>query len=906
MSATLSVSALIPRPVAPDMASTLAVARENAPYLARLLSRDGGDLDLSSTAAVAAACEAKLSDLEALAGAAPLSADEASVRLRRAKRHVHLMLALLDLAGHWTQGEVTARLTRLADLSLQVALNSALATHGLAPDGLFLVAFGKMGAHELNYSSDVDIAAFFNAERFDGGERDPQDASIRVVREVCRLMDAQTEEGYVFRTDLRLRPDPSSTPLAVSTRRAEIYYESVGQNWERMAWIKARACAGDMDSAQDFMAQLQPFVWRQHLDYWALADIHAIKRMINARVGGAGEASDAFDVKLGPGGIREVEFFAQTQQVILGGRDSRLRMRGTLEALAALTEVGVAGPEEAQDLATAYEGLRGLEHRIQMLEDAQTHTLPAKPEQRARVAKLMGMASVTELETALMAVRQRVHGIYTELFASEAAVAAPGTGNLVFTGVDDDPGTLETLTGMGFAEPSRVIASFRRWHFGHVPATKSPRGQALLTAITPRLLHAMSETGEPDVAFRHFDRFFEGLSSGVQLLAMLNAEEELLEDLVASLAVAPRLARTLAARPQLLESLVTHQPDTPFELNPDWSFEEAMDAARRTHRDRSFLLGHALLNGRITARDAGRAWTELARTMIAGMTEAAVCETVRRFGPVPAPFAIMGMGSLGGREMTASSDLDMLVIYDPGKGSIGEEQTWFTRFTQRLITSLSSPTAEGLLYNVDMRLRPSGRAGPVAVRMSAFETYHDREAWTWEHMALTRMDLVTGDTAVGQRAREIAIAAIEARKTRDTITSDIRDMRARMRAERPGQGPWDMKLADGGLVDIEFIAQEGLLLTSGADVLQPETDEALAHLAEAGWISSERSEELQHAWHCQMSLRQILNLAIEGAPDSESFSSGLKSRLARAVGAENFQAVEDELAAHRKRVLRTN
>ncbi len=903
MTVHLPVSSLAPRPVAPDMAGTVAVARETAPYLARLMARDGGDLDLSSTQAVVAECEAKLAELEALAAAAPLPADEASARLRRVKRHVHLLLALLDLAGHWRQGEVTARLTCLADLSLQVALNAALAAHGLAPDGLFLVAFGKMGAHELNYSSDVDIAAFFDAGRFDGGERDPQEASVRVVREVCRLMEAQTEEGYVFRTDLRLRPDPSSTPLAVSTRRAEIYYESVGQNWERMAWIKARACAGDMESARAFMAHLQPFVWRRHLDYWALADIHAIKRMINARIGGAGEAGDAFDVKLGPGGIREVEFFAQTQQVILGGRDSRLRARGTLEALTALTDVGVADPDEAKDLATAYEGLRGLEHRIQMLEDAQTHTLPAKPDLRARVARLMGMTSVAELEAALMAVRQRVHGIYTELFASEEAVATPAMGNLVFTGVDDDPGTLETLTGMGFTEPSRVIASFRRWHFGHVPATKSPRGQALLTAITPRLLHAMSETGEPDVAFRHFERFFEGLSSGVQLLAMLNAEEMLLEDLVASLAVAPRLARTLAARPQLLESLVTHQPDTPFELNPDWSFEEAMDAARRTHRDRSFLLGHALLNGRITARDAGRAWTDLARTVIAGMTEAAERETARRFGPVPAPFAIMGMGSLGGREMTASSDLDMLVIYDPGEGSVGEEQTWFTRFTQRLITSLSSPTAEGLLYNVDMRLRPSGRAGPVAVRMSAFETYHEREAWTWEHMALTRMDFVTGDTAVGQRACEIAVAAIDARKSRDTISGDIRDMRARMRAERPGQGPWDMKLADGGLVDIEFIAQEGLLRTGGPDVLQPETDAALVHLEKTGWLSAGRSGELQAAWHCQMALRQILNLAIESAPEAERFSIGLKARLARAVGAEDFQAVEAALAGHRARVL---
>ncbi|MCI4646439.1 MAG: bifunctional [glutamine synthetase] adenylyltransferase/[glutamine synthetase]-adenylyl-L-tyrosine phosphorylase [Hyphomonadaceae bacterium] len=904
MSADSPLSDLMPRPVAADMAGVINVARANAPYLSRLLARDGAELDLTTIEATAAACEAELDALGKLSEGTALSMEVASARLRQAKRRVHLLLALLDLAGVLPQGEITNRLTRLADLSLQVALNTALAARGLEGDGLFLIAFGKMGAHELNYSSDVDIAAFFDADHFHGGERGPQEGAIRVVRDVCRLMEEQTAEGYVFRTDLRLRPDPSSTPLAVSTRRAEIYYESVGQNWERMAWIKARTAAGDRLCADRFLAQMQPFVWRRHLDYWALADIHAIKQMINARIDSAENAGAPFDVKLGPGGIREVEFFAQTQQLILGGRDGRLRVPGTLAALTALTKAGVVEVAEARDLALAYEALRGLEHRIQMLEDAQTHTLSAEETARSRVACLMGMPSVEVLNTALWTVRQRVHAIYSDLFASEVMATVPGEGNLVFTGVDDDPGTLETLAGMGFSEPSRVIASFRRWHFGHVPATKSQRGQALLTAITPRLLRAMSATGEPDVAFRHFERFFEGLSSGVQLLAMLNVEEDLLDDLVASLAVAPRLARTLSARPELLESLVSHQPEQGFVFDPTLGFEAAMDTARRAHRDASFLLGHALLNGRITAREAGHAWTDLARSLVTGMTEAARQETERRFGPAPAPFAIMGMGSLGGREMTAGSDLDMLVIYDPGDAPVGEEQTWFSRFTQRLITALSAPTAEGVLYEVDMRLRPSGRAGPVAVRLAAFESYHHKEAWTWEHMALTRMDFVAGDAAVGQRARDIAIAAINARMSKPEIAGDIDDMRARMRAERPAQGPWDMKLSDGGLVDIEFIAQKGLLLTGGEDAVQPQTDAGLFHLADCGWMSSERAEALAAAWSFQMALRQILRLCLEETSGLAQFSSGLKSRLVRAVDSPDFARLEADLEIHRETVLR--
>jgi len=894
MSESDDFKALSPQPVAPTLSKVADVARQSAPYLARLLHQHQNALDLSGESALVAQCHAEIDAVRDWAKSVR-SADILGPALRRAKRRVHLILSLLDLSGAWSQGEVTKALTQLADAALQASLASVLAKRDVLSDGLFMFAFGKMGAFELNYSSDVDLAVFFHPDVFSGGSKGPQDTAIRVVRDVCALMDAQTEEGYVFRTDLRLRPDPSATPIAVSTRRAEVYYESVGQNWERMAWIKARPCAGDMAAAADFQKLLSPFVWRRHLDYWAVADVHAIKRMINAKVGDPALGEIDCDVKLGPGGIREIEFFAQTQQIILGGRDPRLRAPATLEALGALVEADVVTQADAEALNAAYQGLRGLEHRIQMLNDAQTHTYPTSSDQRAAVAALMGYADISDLDRALLATRMRVHGIYENLFVSDdGTVDSSGAGNLVFTGVEDDPGTLATLRSMGFSDPSRVIAAFRRWHFGHVPATRSARGQALLTNLTPRLLESMAATGEPSTAFAHFERFFEGLNAGVHLLSMLSIADSLLSDLVSSLAVAPRLAQTLARRPALLESLITRQAEEGFVLEPGAGFEAAMDAARRYHRDRAFLIGHGLLNGLIAARDAGRAWTDLAREMVQAMADAAERETERRFGPAPGQWTVMAMGSFGGGELTAGSDLDMIVLYDVMGDAAGTD--WFTRFTQRLTTALSAPTAEGLLYEVDMRLRPSGRSGPVAVRLSSFERYQNSEAWTWEHMALTRMSFAAGDAGLAKGAIDIARDAIDGRKVQPNIAADVDDMRERLRREKAPAGTWDIKLMQGGLIDIEFFAQKRLLLCGGEGAIAPNTYAALQYLAEQGQAEASDVTALQAAWTFQTSLRQVLKLALSETPSEPAFSEGLKSRLCRAVGLQHFDDVEGTLS----------
>jgi glutamate-ammonia-ligase adenylyltransferase len=878
------------RPIASDSDAALAAAEPHAPYLRRLRERG-----------VPADFPAALSAVRNLPADTPIA--EAMAALRAAKLAVHLSLAGDDLSGRRGVMDVTHCLTGFAIDCLEAAFRVALASRGLNGDGLFAIALGKMGAFELNYSSDIDIAAFYERDRFDGGDRDPGEAAQRVVRDVVKIMDEITAGGYVFRTDLRLRPDPSSTPVAVSTEMAELYYESVGQNWERMVWIKGRPAAGDHAAATKFLARMEPYIWRRNLDYWAIGDIQAIKRMINTKVGANDFDARSPDVKLAPGGIREIEFFVQTQQLILGGRDIALRDNTTLGALAALTDAGVVSPSTATTLTAAYKALRNVEHRIQMRQDEQTHTVPADDAERESLAFLCGYSALSEFDRDLLDTRRRVQAAYDALFAKEdRAAETHSLGNLVFTGVDDDPGTVKTLSGLGFSNPSSAIDTIRNWHRGRVPATRTPRGRELLTAILPGMLQAMGETGEPDQAFLWYSRFFEGLSSGVQTLSMLLARPDLLSDLVATLALAPRLARIIARRPDLLEALVSNAIPKAPNVSGAVTFDAALDNWRRYHREQSFLTGHRLLHGLIASDEAAQVWTRLADDTIRYMAAVGEQETTRRYGEVPGRWAVFGMGKLGGEEMTAGSDLDLIVIYDSGSDNA---QNWFTRLTQRLITGLTAPTAEGELYEVDMRLRPSGRAGPVAVRLDAFRHYQNEEAWTWEHMALTRLRFICGDDSLGQAVHQIAADAICARARsarRKQIPVDVSDMRQTLYREKAGHGLWDFKTAEGGLIDIEFMAQQEMLLRARPDLVRPNTGMALSGLADADGEDSEDWCFLRAALNLLSAMQQLQRLAIGSDPVDEAMPEGLKARLCRAAGEEDFEGLEERLSGVKARV----
>lgn len=903
-----------------------------SPYLASLARRDPARLD----AILGDAPQARLDDILArTVAAAELDQAAAEVRLRDLKAELHLLTALADLGGVWDLDQVTGALTRFADAAVASALWVAArgeleagrltrlgeGAEGPVP-GWFCIAMGKQGAFELNYSSDIDVSVFFDPDRMPLAEGVETEAfAVRLTQRLSDLMQLRTADGYVFRMDLRLRPDPSSTQAAVPIPAALDYYESVGQNWERAAFIKARPCAGDIPAAQAFLDELLPFVWRKNLDFAAIADIHSIKRQIHAYKVDERMTAKGFDVKLGAGGIREIEFYVQTQQLILGGRNPGLRSRRTLDALAALTEAGHVSPLTAAELTEAYERLRAVEHRVQMLADEQTHKLPESDTDRRRVAALSGYAQLRTFDAAITRTLKGVNARYGELFPSEEPLSSR-FGSLVFTGVEDDPATLSTLKRMGFSQPARVAATIRSWHHGHIPATATERGRELFTRLAPRLLDAAQATGSPDTAFNRFSDFFSHLSSGVQLQSLFLAQPNLFELIVQVMAFAPRLAATLARRPAAIDAMLDGSffetidiaDDRAFmqavvaraPLNEDGGgFEAAMDAVRVVHREQAFRVGVQVMSGAATAAGAGKAFADLADLCVGALAAAALTETERLGGGFAGDVAVVALGKCGSREMSAGSDLDLMTLYRAadlaGASAVKgwDAVTFYGRFTQRLIAALSIQTGEGGLYEVDMQLRPSGTKGPVAVSFAAFEGYYAAEAETWELLALTRARVVWSTSAAFAEAAETAIdAALRRPRDRGTIATDVREMRELMARERPPKGEWDLKLLPGGLVDIEFAAQFLQLANAGAGgPLEPNTAAALAALRAMDLAPPKSLADLEQAWRLQQDLTQLLKVALADGADPTDEPPAFRALLARAGGAKDFRKLKLSLAA---------
>ena len=897
----------------------LAPAFAASPYLAGLVRRWPDRLRLT----LEAAPEDRLAEIVSATSALTGGADDARAPLRWLKGELHLLTALADLGGVWDLDAVTGALSRFADASAQAALravahdqrergklvSAADDPRGPVP-GLFGLAMGKHGAFELNYSSDIDISLFWEPEALESVLAEgvePQKFVDRAAHALAALMQERTGDGYVFRVDLRLRPDPSSTPPVVVAPMALAYYESVGQNWERAAFIKARPVIGDLAAGADFVKALRPFIWRRSLDYPAILDIQSIKRQIHVHKTGEGMQAAGANLKLGRGGIREIEFFAQTQQLILGGRNPGLRSPRTVDALAALRDAGHVTPEACAGLTAAYDRLRGLEHRVQMLDDEQTHALPADPVRRAMVAALAGEGDLAAFDQHVETLLLGVNRTYGELFEGEEALSSP-YGSLVFTGVENDPETLATLERMGFTEPAGVADTIRSWHHGRIPATRSARGRELFTRLAPRLLTALADTGAADAAFRRFAVFFSGLNSGVQVQALFLAQPQLFDLVVGVMAFAPRLARTLGRYPAALDSMLdarfgqaidedsglVEQLQADAAAAPD--FEAALDAARRVHREQMFRIGLQTLAGHAGPEAAGRAYTALANAVMAALAPAAMAEAVRQGGALPGgAAAVIALGKAGSGEMTASSDLDLMTVYDAPSEAVSDGKGWapgvfYSRFTQRLIAALSAHTAEGGLYEVDMRLRPGAAKGPVSLRLSAVEDYYATEADTWEFMALTRARVVwADDAAFGARAAATLEAILRRPRPGVDIAADARRMRDRMARDRPGHGAWDLKLVPGGQVDAEFVAPGRQLIAAAAGA--PLTVSTLEALAD--------DPALAEAWRLQQALSQILGASFDERPDPDHEPEGFRRRLSEAAGVADYEALRVRLAAVR-------
>lgn len=848
------------------------------------------------------------------------------------------MIALADIGHLWDLHQTTSALSTFADEALKMALRFLLRAHMAkgefdgrsveAPEegsGIIVIALGKYGAGELNYSSDIDIIVFFDEPTVKvSGRFTPQKLCIRLVKDLVKLMQEPTGDGYVFRTDLRLRPDAGATAVALSTEAAAFYYETMGQNWERAAMIKARACAGDIEAGNNFLSGLSPFIWRRYLDYAAIEDVHSIKRQIHAHKGHGEIAIEGHNVKLGRGGIREIEFFVQTQQLIGGGKNPNLRERTTFGALDALVTAQIVKPSVRDDLKSAYAFLREVEHRIQMVADEQTHLLPKSKEGVDRIAHFCAFDDPAKFRTQLNEHLRVVQNHYAELFEESPSLGS-AHGNLVFTGVEDDPNTIETLAGMGFNRPSDVTEVIRGWHHGRLRVTRSERARTILTKLIPSLLEAMSRTANPDAALANFHHFLGGLPAGVQLFSMLHSNPELMILLTEILGTAPRLATILAKNARVLEVLLS--PDffsnlaTNDELETELTtalrsqdhFEARLDMARIWSRETRFRIGVNLLHGDCTPNQSATSLSDVADVTLGALQEEIAEELAPRYGRVDGDICVIAMGKLGSRELSATSDLDIIFVYDtsdPEVMSDGQKALhntqYFARFAQRFLSALQSPTAEGTLYEVDARLRPSGRWGPLAVRFEGFEKYQYEEAWTWEKMALTRARVLTGGLDLRARIERAIKTSLCQERDFDKVLRDAREMRERMANENSGADIWNIKQIRGGLIDIEFIAQTYQLLNAAEDenLLEPNTIAALRGLGLAQKIEQESVDRLVEAANLYHGLTQVTRFCVEATFAKEDASESLRNLMSKVGRVESFAALETKLGATQAQVTK--
>ena len=852
--------------------------------------------------------------------------------LRVAKHRIALLAAVTDLSSRWSLEEVTRALSDLADGALDQTIRFLLReaarrgdlalpdqTDPAAGSGVAIFALGKHGARELNYSSDIDIMVLYDQECVDyRGKKDPTSFYARLTKTLVEIMQKRTAEGYVFRTDLRLRPDPGTSPLAISMAAAESYYESLGQNWERAAMIKARAAAGDVVAGQAYLDRLAPFVWRKYLDFAAIEDIHSIKRQIHSHRGHGDVALAGHNIKIGRGGIREIEFFAQTQQLIAGGRDQRLREPTTRGAIRALAATGRLDPHIAKDLVECYRFLRTLEHRLQMVNDEQTQTLPSDDDGLEQLAAFLGFASRDDFGSQLSAVLGEVQTHYAALFEAAPSLGEVG-GSLVFTGTDDDPETLETLQNMGFTSPRRVTAAVRKWHHGRYRAARSTRAREKLTALMPMLLQNIGATAQPDVAFARFDEFLSRLPAGIQLFSMFYANPWLLRLLARIMGTAPALAELLSRNAVLLDGVLGADFFQPLPAAPDLSeelaarlqnavdYQDVLDETRRWAGDKKFQVGLQILETPEQTAAGTKALSDVADATLQCMLPHVEAAFQERHGAVPGGgIAIIAMGKLGSREMTFNSDMDLIFVYDHDPDTTRSDGPkplsplqYFSRLSQRMIAALTALTPEGRLYEVDMRLRPSGKSGPIAVALAGFQDYHANTAWAWEHMALTRARVVAGNRNLADAAQEVIRQTLEAPRDQDKLAADILDMRRRVTQELGDADPWNIKHARGGLLDGDFIAQFLQLkhATAHPDILRQDGAVAIRRMGDAGLIDRDIADGLAAAITVLRNVQSLLRLCTAGDFDEGLASADLKQALANAAGETHFDLAKAKVLA---------
>jgi glutamate-ammonia-ligase adenylyltransferase len=869
-----------------------------SPYLRSVLEREADWFSCVLQQEPEAAFQAILDDVTAQ------EPEPLAIELRRAKRRVALLLAACDLGDVWELEQVTRALTEFADFATRAALKSQIRreqARGKLPGvsvadvedcaGVVVLAMGKMGAYELNYSSDIDLIVLFDETRHSKDDYyDVRAAFLRATRNMAKMLSDITDQGYVFRTDLRLRPNPSVTPVCVPMDGAERYYEAEGRTWERAAFIKARVCAGDFAAGERFLQRIRPFVWRRQLDFVAIQDAHDMRLAIREHKGLGGQISvPGHDLKLGRGGIREIEFFAQTQQLIAGGRDKDLRCSRTDDALRALAAKGWVPDDLAQTLIAAYRKHRDIEHRIQMLRDAQTHKIPPEGDELNRLARFCGWDDTDGFISDIHGRLSLVHKITEDFFAP----------------LEEDK------TAISVDLPAEMLATMDSW--AGLPALRSPRAVRIFDRLRPDLIRRLAATTRPEETLAQLDRFVRGLPAGVQLFSLFEANPQILDLLIEICAAAPSLAAYLSRNTGVLDAVISGrffeplpdqtamQADLAAALQDVTDYEDALNTVRRWFKELHFRIGVLALRELATLAEAERAYADLAQAVVNGVLPLVQQDFSRRYGVFEAQeLVVLAMGKLGSRQMTANSDLDIIVIYEArGDCSDGRRGLavgpYFSRLTQALITALSSPMAEGMLYEVDMRLRPSGRAGTVATSVAGFEAYQFEKAWTWEHLALTRARVIAGPQGLAGQVRDICRRVLQKPRDQAEIKADVVRMRERLaEAKADKAGDWDVKARSGGILDIELLAQM-YCLSGRAEVPKQVPVAQLQAAMVRGDLSGADCEHLCRTLELLTRFQQAHRLLIEGVFDPVKLGREGMGFVLRATGFADLEALRQAI-----------
>lgn len=869
----------------------IARADAHAPFLRGLLRREAALVEMMREEGADAALAASVGRLDA---------ERPAQSLREARSGVALIVALADLSGAWALEQVTAALTGFADRALDFAITAAFAERDCAVAGMTALALGKMGSFELNYSSDIDIIFVHDADRLPRRpSEDPTEAAVRIVRRVVALLAERTADGYALRVDLRLRPDPDSTPSSLPVGAAELYYQAQALAWERSAFIRARSAAGDIALGTAFLRAIQPFIWRRSLDYSALADIGDVSHRIREHFAERQTLGPGFDLKRGRGGIREVEFHAQVLQLIFGGRDPSIRAGATLDALAALARTGRMDPADADVLAEAYRYFRTLEHRFQMVGDQQTHSIPKLAAERAQVAGLMGAKSWKIVESALAPRLKAVAQRYDRLLASSGEERRgprlpQGRASLA------DWGKAQKLR-----DPELLATLVENWRSGRPRSLRAAESRRAFEAVIPALVLGTAAGREGRQGLLRLDRLVQALPSGVQFWRLLAANPGLVTVVARLLTTTPLLADALAEKPALIDVLL--EPGAPLASATDVATElrslvrglgeEALlDRVRIWTAERRFQIGVQLLDGAITPEAAGRLMGWMADATVALLAESVAASFAERHGRVPgAGLIVLALGRFGGGELTHQSDLDMVLLYSgefdarsDGTQPLGAS-TYFNRLGARLIAALSVPTAAGPLYAVDTRLRPSGKDGLQVVSLDSFDRYQRNEAELWEAMALTRARPVAGSAEDQAAAARVLEALARRHRPGEDVRREALAMRRLMGKHKPPAGPFDVKLIRGGLVDVEYVVQARALMA--ARPVPPRLVDAAAAMA----------PELVPAARLMMDMLMLLRL-VQPHDSAAAPGAATGALLARSCGKSGLAALKAGLQDARKTV----